>query len=162
MQVFFLVPFDGSMAQLISSLNGIKRPLKLVSSDFLVHSIELAMSRFFRAARTEKYSTMDPPKCMSTRAACSIYLKQTIAQMIVSLSDHSQRIVDEAHYRAWITKDRAQSPDAKKNKPNGPTQICASSEASSELLFPLRRSHTSALMASNACSLTKSKRKESN
>lgn len=68
---------------------------------------------------------MDPPECMSTLAACSIYLKQTIAQVIDSLSDYSQRIVDEAHYRAWITKDRAQPPDVKNDKSNRPTQICA-------------------------------------
>ena len=113
------------MAQLISALEGIKRPLELVTSDFLVHTVELAMSRFFRAARTEKGSSMDPPNCMNSPAACSTYLKQIITQVIDSLSDHSQRIVDEAHYRAWITKDRAYSPEVRKKKTIKPIHICA-------------------------------------
>ena len=113
------------MAQLISALEGIKRPLELVTSDFLVHTVELVMSRFFRAARTEKDSSMDPPNCMNSPAACSTHLKQIITQVIDSQSDHSQRIVDEAHYRAWITKDRANSPEARNKKASKPIQICA-------------------------------------
>lgn len=125
MQILFSESFDGTMAQLISALEGVKRPLELVTSDFLVHTVELAMSRFFRAARTEKGSSMDPPNCMNSPAACSTYLKQIITQVIDSLSDHSQRIVDEAHYRAWITKDRANSPEARNKKASKPIQICA-------------------------------------
>ena len=44
MQILFSASFDGAMAQLVSALEGVRRPLELVASDFLVHSSELALS----------------------------------------------------------------------------------------------------------------------
>ena len=72
LSVFFSGEFYGSLAPFINSLEGVTRPLELIPAGFLLHLVEVTISRYFRKLRTEKQNDAlkDPPSCSRYLSAC--------------------------------------------------------------------------------------------
>ena len=70
MVVFFSAAFVGVFTEVLQNIEGFSRPLELVSADFLKHSVEIVLSKFFRVTRSQKH-TYDPLMLMSTPQLCA-------------------------------------------------------------------------------------------
>lgn len=54
MHIIFSDNFETCLAIFINHMEGAKRIFEVVPADFLRHSVELAIRRFFRVVRSEK------------------------------------------------------------------------------------------------------------
>ena len=72
LSVFFSGEFLGALTPFLNSLEGITRPLELIPAGYLLHMVEVTISRYFRVLRTEKQNEAlrDPPSCSRYLSSC--------------------------------------------------------------------------------------------
>ena len=61
-----------------------------VEQDFLKHSVEIVLSKFFRVTRSQKHS-YDPTMLMSTPQLCATNLSSFTNSLVRDLSDDAER-----------------------------------------------------------------------
>ena len=59
LQIVFSDAFEDSLEVFIDNLEGIYRPMELVSADFLKRTMEITIRRFFRVVRSVKTLATD-------------------------------------------------------------------------------------------------------
>ena len=106
MVVFFSPFFQGTFSALLLDLEGFKRPLELVSADFLIHSLEVAFGKFFRVVRSQKNS-YDTSLDISGPERCSEYLRFLLSELSNDLSDDHKRSRMEEFFTLRLRKEEA-------------------------------------------------------
>ena len=97
MVVYFSAAFLGVFTEVLKNIEGFARPLELVSADFLKHSVEIVLSKFFRVTRSQKHS-YDPSMLMCTPQLCAANLSSFINSLVRDLSDDAERARMEEFY----------------------------------------------------------------
>lgn len=104
--VFFSASFVGVFAGFLEDLEGFKRPLELVSADYLKHALGLELAKFFRIIRNQKASD-DLNLILSGPEKCAIFLRSLLTALARDLSDDAKRVHMETHHLLTIRKEKA-------------------------------------------------------
>lgn len=104
--VFFSAAFVGVFAGLLEDLEGFKRPLELVSADYLKHSIETELSKFFRVIRNQR-SCDDPSLALAGPQKCAAFLQTLLSALAKDLGDDGKRVHMETYHLLTIRKEKA-------------------------------------------------------
>ena len=99
LQVCFADVFGKALESFIDKLEGVCRPMELVPSDFLKHSIQLNLKRFFREVSTVKGSDFPADFSLKTPELCALHLTSLFDKLAADLSDHPLMVMREAHFR---------------------------------------------------------------
>ena len=99
MQVCFSDVFERVLESFIDKLEGVCRPMELVPSDFLKHSVQLNLRKFFREVSTVKGSALQADLSLKTPELCAAHLTSLFAKLAADLSDHPLMVMREAHFR---------------------------------------------------------------
>lgn len=99
LQVCFSDVFARTLDSFIDKLEGVSRPMELVSSDFLLHSVELNLRRFFREVSTVKGSDLPAELSLRTPELCASYLSYLFDKLATDLSDHPSMVMRDAYFR---------------------------------------------------------------
>ena len=109
LHILFSDVYENSLATFISHLEGAKRIMEVVPADFLRHSVELALRRFFRTVRSVKATALVEMK-VGCPEQCATYLTWLFDRLAEDLSQHPLMVKQEAYYRCRL----ARSPAARK------------------------------------------------
>ena len=104
MQVCFSDVFEKVLESFIDKLEGVCRPMELVPSDFLRHSVQLGLKRFFREVATVRGSALPAELSLRTPELCATHLTDLFRKLAMELSDHPSMVMREAHF--WIREIR--------------------------------------------------------
>ena len=104
MVVFYSEAFLGVFSDLLIHLEGFKRPLELVSADYLKHSIEVTVAKFFRVVSSQKNAD-DPHLILSNPANCAAYFKSLLESLASDLSNDAERARMEEHFLLYLRKE---------------------------------------------------------
>ena len=102
MQVCFSDVFGKALESFIDKLEGVIRPMELVPSDFLKHSIQLNLKRFFREVLTVKGSDFPADLSLKTPELCALHLTALFDKLAADLSDYPLMVMREAHFRIRV------------------------------------------------------------
>jgi hypothetical protein len=106
LQIVFLDQFGKSLEELIDHLEGAQRIMEVVPADFLKHSVELALRKFFRVVSSVESSALVDMK-VSTLEQCAIYLAWSYERLAEDLSYHPKMVKMEAYYRCQLARRKA-------------------------------------------------------
>jgi hypothetical protein len=106
MHIVFSNHFEKALEEFIDHLEGAKRIMEVVPADFLKHSVELALRKFFRVVRSVKSSALVDMK-VSTPEQCATYLSWLFERLAEDLSYHPKMVKMEAYYRCQLSRSRA-------------------------------------------------------
>jgi hypothetical protein len=95
--IFYGAAFYKATDHFVDQLEGLNRPLELAPSGFLLHSLEVALSRFFRTLRMATTTSNKSLRDVSSPAACSAYLSVVLKDFVSSLD--TQEKLNEAMAR---------------------------------------------------------------
>ena len=98
MQIVFSDFFETPLDALIDNLEGVNRPMELVTADFLKYSVEITLREFLRVVRSVK-STAISVASVKTPEECATFLRVLFDKLTEDLSDHSSRMVEESFFR---------------------------------------------------------------
>ena len=73
--------------------------MELVPSDFLKHSVQLSLKRFFREVATVRGSALPAELSLRTPELCATHLTDLFRKLAMELSDHPSMVMREAHFR---------------------------------------------------------------
>ena len=104
MQLCFSDFFEDCLEAFIDSLEGVYRPMELVAADFLRHSIELNLKRFFREVSTEKGSALPADLSLKTPERCAVHLTSLFDKLGTDLADHPLMVKREAYFRVRMVR----------------------------------------------------------
>ena len=104
LQVCFSDTFARTLDSFIDKLEGVRRPMELVSSDFLLHSVELNLRRFFREVSTVKGSDLPAELSLRTPELCASHLSHLFDKLATDLSDHPLMVMRDAYFRIRATR----------------------------------------------------------
>ena len=113
MQIVFSDCFESSLEAFINNLEGVYRPMELVSADFLKFSVELTLREFFRVVRSVK-STALSAISVSTPGECAIYLTHLFDDLRTDLSNHSTRTEEEEYFSLRVARENASTVSGQK------------------------------------------------
>ena len=77
--------------------------MELVAADFLRHSVEMTLRKFFRTVRSVKGSTL-PDQSLRTPELCAQYLRDLFFKLSEELSEHHSMKRMEAYYRFRLAR----------------------------------------------------------
>ena len=106
LQVYLSAAFEGVFDSFIADLEGVERPMELVSADFLKYSVEETLRKFFRAISTERKSNVYLQFSVSNPEECALYISHFFDNLSMELSNHQRRAVEEEYYRMQIIRER--------------------------------------------------------
>lgn len=106
MHIVFSNSFGDALEEFIDHLEGAQRIMEVVPADFLKHSVELALRKFFRVVRSVKTSALVDMK-VSTPQQCATYLAWIFERLAEDLSYHPKMVKMEAYYRCQLSRSRA-------------------------------------------------------
>ena len=103
LQIVFSNEFEKCFDPFIEKLEGAVRPLELVPSDLLKHSVELTLRKVFRIIRSVKSSSMpglnvEGPEC------CAKFFTDSFKKMSDDLSDHATMAKQDLYYRVKLSR----------------------------------------------------------
>ena len=104
MQIVFSDHFEKALEPFISMLEGVSRPLELVSADYLKYSIELTLRKFFRVIRSVKGSSIADGAPPSNPKECAIFMTTLFGALLTDLSDSSSRLQEEQYHRSRVNR----------------------------------------------------------
>ena len=104
LQLCFSDAFENCLDGFIDNLEGVCRPMELVAADFLRHSIELNLKRFFREVSTEKGSALPADLSLKTPGRCAVHLTSLFEKLGADLSDHPLMVKREAYFRVRMVR----------------------------------------------------------
>ena len=111
MHIIFSNYFENALAIFIGHLEGAKRIMEVVPADFLRHSVELALRKFFRVVRSVKATAIVEMKVASPKE-CATYLTWLFDRLAEDLSSHPLMVRQEAYYRCRLARSPAKQPAA--------------------------------------------------
>ena len=114
MHILFSDSFEKSLNIFVDHLEGAKRIMEVVPADFLRHSVELALRKFFRVVRSVKATAIVEMK-VATPDQCATYLTWLFDRLAEDLSNHLLMVKQEAYYRCKLARSSVTST-AKKQK----------------------------------------------
>lgn len=91
LEVFYGSAFKGTTAFFIDKLEGLERPMELASSAFLLHSLEVVLSRYFRALRMATTAANAATRDISSPASCAARLT-TVLKDFISTVDTQEKL----------------------------------------------------------------------
>ena len=103
MHILFSDVFENSLATCICHLEGAKRIMEVVPADFLRHSVELVLRKFFRVVRSVKASAIVEMR-VANPEKCSTYLTWLFDRLAEDLSNHPSMVKQEAYYRCRLAR----------------------------------------------------------
>lgn len=104
MQIVFSDHFESSFDPFIEQLEGVLRPMELVSADYLKYSIEVRLRKFFRVVRSVKGSSTSEEAPPTNPEECATYLSSLLQSLSVELADPSSRIQEEQYFRTRMER----------------------------------------------------------
>ena len=105
--VVFLAPaFAGSLAAFRDCLEGIVRPLELAPADFLLYSVEMTLTKYFRMLRTGSRVGTD----LSNPEGCAEYLRESFARLVADIAPPVQRGEAVLRYRLMVRREKVVHP----------------------------------------------------
>lgn len=105
MQVIFSNSFENSLAPFINHLEGAKRIMEVVPADFLKHSVELGLKKFFRVVRSVR-SIAIKEMAVPNPERCAAYLTWIFERLAEDLSNHPKMVKQEAYYRCHTSRNK--------------------------------------------------------
>jgi hypothetical protein len=117
MQVVFSDVFETCLESFIDNLEGVFRPMEVVSADFLKYSVELTLRKFFRVVKSVKNTALTE-QSLDNPQKCAIFITDLFDKLADNLSDHPSMAKKEAYFRFQISR---RSELALPTKPNTPT-----------------------------------------
>ena len=91
--------FRKALEFFIDKLEGASRPMELVASDFLKHSVQHNLQRFFREVSTMRGSDVQDSVSFKSPELCAAYLTSLFDRLAEDLSDHPMMVRRDAHFR---------------------------------------------------------------
>ena len=104
LQLSFSDAFENCLDGFIDNLEGVCTPMELVADDFLKHSIELDLKRFFREVSTEKGSALPADLSLKSPGRCAVHLTSLFYKLGADLSDHPLMVKREAYFRVRMVR----------------------------------------------------------
>ena len=104
LQVCFSDAFGAALDSFIDKLEGVRRPMELVASDFLKHSVQLSFRRFFRDVSTVRGSVLEAGLSLKTPELGAKYLTAIFDKLAADLSDHPSMVMRDAYFRLRVVK----------------------------------------------------------
>ena len=104
--VFYGAAFRGTATAFIDQLEGLQRPMELAPSGFLLHSVEIVLSKYFRALRMPTTAANASLRDISTPARCAARLS-TVLQEFSSTIGTPEKL-NEA--MAWYQLRESRTP----------------------------------------------------
>ena len=103
LQIVFSDAYGKCFDEFIEKLEGATRPMELVPSDLLKHSVELTLRKVFRVIRSVKSSAI-PDLDIQGPDLCSKFLKDSFQKLSEDLSDHGIMTKQNMYYRVMLTR----------------------------------------------------------
>jgi hypothetical protein len=103
MQIVFSDAYGKCFDVFIEKLEGAMRPMELVPSDLLKHSVELTLRKVFRIIRSVK-STALPDLNIQGPELCSKFFTDAFAKLSDDLSDHGIMTRQNMYYRVMTAR----------------------------------------------------------
>ena len=108
--IFFGSAFHKATDAFVDELEGLHRPMELAPSGFLLHSLELALSKYFRALRMATTSSNASLRDISTPAACATYLSVVLKTFVSTLDTQEKLNEAMARYQLLDYRSRLGNP----------------------------------------------------
>ena len=102
LQTCFSDVFGKALESFIDKLEGVCRPMELVPADFLKHSVELSLKKWFREVSTVRGSDLQAGLSFKTVELCSAFLTGLFDKLAVDLSNHPFMVMRDAYFRLRI------------------------------------------------------------
>ena len=99
LQTCFSDIFGKALESFVDKLEGVCRPLELVPADFLKHSVELSLKRFFREVSTVRGSDLQAGLSLKTPEQCAVFLTGLFDKLALDLSDYPVMVMRDAYFR---------------------------------------------------------------
>ena len=103
LQIVFSDEYGQCFDIFIEKLEGAVRPMELVPSDLLKHSVELTLRKVFRIIRSVKSASM-PSLDVEGPEKCSFFLTESFGKLADDLSEHAIMAKQDAYYRAKTSR----------------------------------------------------------
>jgi hypothetical protein len=103
MQIIFSDFYENCLDPYIKKLEGAVRPMELVPSDLLKHSIELTLRKVFRIIRSVKSAAM-PETNVEGPENCSRFITGAFEKTAGDLSDHAIMSKQDLFYRVKLSR----------------------------------------------------------
>jgi hypothetical protein len=127
LQVFLSPLFEGVFDLFIFDLEGSKRPMELVSADFLRYSVEETLRKFCCTVSSERSYVGIPVNDVREPRECASYLTSLFVSLSRDLGDHLTRTTEEEYFRAHLIRESRAT--AKLSTPRKPLPISSSSSS---------------------------------
>jgi hypothetical protein len=98
------ISFGLALDEFIDHLEGSHRIMEVVPADFLKHSVELALRKFFKVVRSVKTSALVDMK-VSSPDQC--YLSWLFERFAKDMAFHPKMVKMEAYYRCQMARSKA-------------------------------------------------------
>ena len=118
LSVFYGPSFRGSTAAFVDQLEGLQRPMELALSDFLLHSIEVVLTKYFRSLRMATTVANASTRDISTPASCAARLSAVLKEFSGTID--TQERLSEAMAWYQLRESRAELGNAAKVIPLTP------------------------------------------
>ena len=106
LEVLFSPQFAGSRDDLIETLRGHLRPLRLTDSGILIHTIERTITRFFRIVGKEDKALAFSESDVTCPAGCAALLRAMLEEMVQELTDVAKATILEKRYSVQVRLKR--------------------------------------------------------
>jgi hypothetical protein len=106
LHIVFSNSFGHALDEFIDHLEGAHRIMEVVPADFLKHSVELALRKFFRVVRSVKMSALVDMK-VSSPEQCATYLSWLFERLAEDMAFHPKMVKMEAYYRCQMARSKA-------------------------------------------------------
>ena len=108
--IFFSSELSKATDYFVDMLEGLNRPLELAPSGFLLHSLEVTMSKFFRTLRMATTESNKMLRDVSGPRACSSYLSLVLKEFISTLDTQEKLTEAMARYQLLDYRGRLGNP----------------------------------------------------
>ena len=98
MEIMFSPHFAGVCNALVEALRGHERPLRLTGAGFLIYTVELEITKFFRTVSKEDRSLNFPNSDIKNPAGCASLLRDMLDEAIARLVDVGKATLLEKNY----------------------------------------------------------------
>ena len=111
--IFYGSAFHKSTDIFVDQLEGLSRPLELAPSGFLLHSLEVALSKYFRTLRMATTTSNALLRDVSTPVACATHLSLVLKNFVSTLDTQEKLTEAMARYQLLDYRSRLGNPSIK-------------------------------------------------
>ena len=109
LSVFYGAAFRGTTTAFIDQLEGLQRPMELAPSGFLLHSVEIVLSKYFRALRMATTVANAGLRDISTPAMCADRLRAVLKEFSSTIDTQEKLSEAMAWYQLRESRNRTSS-----------------------------------------------------